>query len=166
MRVLVQTAPLAGFQYYAGKILWDEMREGDRLALVRETDNRHDPFAVRVELARHQAGLPARGDNRRWPPRWTGHAIAGRIGRLATDRNPWKRLRVDVYGWVSRASGAFQAPLAFPASGGDAAGARRLFSGHPNGSCRPHRPAIHRQRPDQAGALEFMADPSPPPSRR
>ena len=34
IRILVQSSPLAGFQYYGGKILWDEMKEGDRLTLV------------------------------------------------------------------------------------------------------------------------------------
>jgi hypothetical protein len=61
--MLVQSAPLAGFQYYAGKILWDEMREGDRLALIREPDNPHDPRRAR-RVARHQARLPAPRDNR------------------------------------------------------------------------------------------------------
>ena len=42
VRILVQSSPLAGFRYYAGETLWHEMREGDRLTLVRETDNEHD----------------------------------------------------------------------------------------------------------------------------
>ncbi len=37
--MLVQSSPLAGFQYYQGKALWDEMKVGDALALVREADN-------------------------------------------------------------------------------------------------------------------------------
>jgi putative endonuclease len=32
VRILVQSSPLAGFQYHAGEALWQEMREGDRLA--------------------------------------------------------------------------------------------------------------------------------------
>ncbi len=98
MRILVQTSPLAGFQYYGGKILWDDMREGDRLALVREPDNRHDPFAVRVEWRGAKLGYLPRSDNRDVAEEMDrGTPIAGRIGRLTTDRNPWKRLRVDVY---------------------------------------------------------------------
>ncbi|WP_153163223.1 HIRAN domain-containing protein [Zoogloea sp. 1C4] len=98
MRILVQSSPLAGFQYYGGKILWDEMREGDRLALVREPDNRHDPFAVRVEWRGAKLGYLPRSDNRDVAEEMDrGTPIAGRIGRLTTDRNPWKRLRVDVY---------------------------------------------------------------------
>lgn len=98
MRILVQSSPLAGFQYYGGKILWDEMREGDRLALVREPGNRHDPFAVRVEWRGAKLGYLPRSDNRDVAEEMDrGTPIAGRIGRLTTDRNPWKRVRVDVY---------------------------------------------------------------------
>lgn len=98
MQVLVHSAPLAGFQYYAGKILWDEMQEGDRLALVRETDNRHDPHAVRVEWRGTKLGYLPRSDNREVAEEMDrGTPISGRIGRLTTDRNPWKRVRVDVF---------------------------------------------------------------------
>src|ERR1019366_362366 len=53
VRMLVQSSPLAGFQYYQGKVLWDEMKVGDALALVREADNPHDSNAVRVEWRGH-----------------------------------------------------------------------------------------------------------------
>ena len=98
MQVLVHSAPLAGFQYYAGKILWDEMREGDRLALVRERDNPHDPFAVRIDWRGTKLGYLPRSDNRAVAAEIDkGTPIGARIGRLSRDPNPWKRLRVDVY---------------------------------------------------------------------
>ena len=98
MQVLVHSAPLAGFQYYAGKILWDEMHEGDHLALVRETDNRHDRHAVRVEWRGTKLGYLPRSDNRAVAAEIDkGTPIGARIGRLSRDPNPWKRLRVDVY---------------------------------------------------------------------
>lgn len=98
MHVLVHSSPLAGFQYYAGKILWDEMREGDRLALVRERDNPHDPFAVRVDWRGTKLGYLPRSDNRAVAAEMDkGTPIGARIGRLSRDPNPWKRLRVDVY---------------------------------------------------------------------
>lgn len=98
VRILVQSSPLAGFQYYGGKILWDEMREGDRLALMREPDNKHDPFAVRVEWRGAKLGYLPRSDNREVAEEIDrGTPISGRIGRLTTDRNPWKRVRVDVF---------------------------------------------------------------------
>lgn len=97
MRILVQTSPLAGFQYYSGKILWDELREGDRLTLTREPDNRHDPFAVRVEWQGTKLGYLPRAENRAIAEAMDhGTPVIGRIGRLARDSNPWKRLRIDV----------------------------------------------------------------------
>ncbi len=98
LRILVHSAPLAGFQYYGAKILWDEMREGDPLALIREPDNRHDTFAVRVEWRGAKLGYLPRADNREVAEEMDkGTPVGGRIGRLARDPNPWKRLRVDIY---------------------------------------------------------------------
>ena len=98
VRILVQSSPLAGFQYYGAKILWDEMREGDALALIREPDNRHDRFAVRVEWRGTKLGYLPRAENRDVAAEMDkGTPIAGRIGRMADNPNPWKRLRVDVF---------------------------------------------------------------------
>src|SRR5450759_2932228 len=63
IRMLVQSSPLAGFQYYQGKQLWDEIKVGDPLALVRETDNPHDNNAVRVEWRGHKLGYVPRREN-------------------------------------------------------------------------------------------------------
>src|SRR5690606_35557479 len=38
-RILVQSSPLAGFQFHEGRALWDELEIGDELTLVREPDN-------------------------------------------------------------------------------------------------------------------------------
>lgn len=86
VRILVQSSPLAGFQYYGGKILWDEMHEGDALTLVREPDNPHDRFAVRVEWRGQKLGYLPRADNRAVAEEMDrGTAIGGRIGKLAKD---------------------------------------------------------------------------------
>ena len=74
------------------------LQEGDRLALVREADNRHDPHAVRVEWRGTKLGYLPRSDNRAVAAEMDkGTPIGARIGRLSRDPNPWKRLRVDVY---------------------------------------------------------------------
>ena len=97
-RILVQSSPLAGFQYYGAKILWHEMREGDRLTLVREPENSHDGNAVRVEWRGEKLGYLPRAENRDVAAEMDkGTPIAGRIGRMADNPNPWKRLRVDVF---------------------------------------------------------------------
>lgn len=98
IRVLVQRSPLAGFQYYAGEALWREMREGDKLDLVREPDNPHDANAVRVEWRGTKLGYLPRAENRVVAAEMDrGTAVAARIARLTADRNPWRRLLIEVF---------------------------------------------------------------------
>src|SRR3989304_4481039 len=63
VRLLVQNSPLAGFRYHEAPQLFDELRLGDRLALVREPDNPHDPNAVRVEWRGRKLGYVPRREN-------------------------------------------------------------------------------------------------------
>ena len=48
--ILVHTGLTAGLAHHEARKVWDDMRVGDLLALVREPDNPHDPNAVRVEI--------------------------------------------------------------------------------------------------------------------
>lgn len=95
--ILLQASPLAGFQYHAGKTLWQQMREGDALVLIREADNPHDANAVRVEWQGHQIGYVPRRENAgvaRLLDR--GQPLVARITRLAESRDPWSRVRFDI----------------------------------------------------------------------
>jgi hypothetical protein len=49
--------------YYDGKDVWDQMRVGDRVSLVRESGNPHDAGAVRLEWKGHMLGYVAKKDN-------------------------------------------------------------------------------------------------------
>ena len=62
-RIVVQNAPLAGFVYYDGKDVWERMKRGDALTLVREPSNAHDPNAVRLEWRGRMLGYVPRKDN-------------------------------------------------------------------------------------------------------
>jgi hypothetical protein len=62
-RIVVQHAPLAGFVYYEGQAIWEKMKPGDRLTLVREPGNAHDANAVRLEWQGHMLGYVPRRDN-------------------------------------------------------------------------------------------------------
>jgi hypothetical protein len=62
-RIVVQHAPLAGFVYYDGKDVWERLKRGDRLALVREPANPHDANAVRLEWQGRMLGYVPRRDN-------------------------------------------------------------------------------------------------------
>jgi hypothetical protein len=90
-RILVQSSPLAGFQYYAGGLRWSEMRVGDVLKLVREPDNPHDANAIRVEWHGEKFGYLPRAENRAVAAEMDrGGHIEARIAQLREHRNPWK----------------------------------------------------------------------------
>ena len=62
-RIVVQHAPLAGFVYYDGKAVWERMKTGDRLTLVRDPSNPHDANAIRIEWQGQMLGYVPRKDN-------------------------------------------------------------------------------------------------------
>lgn len=96
--MLVQSSPLAGFQFYKGKPLWDDMQVGDALTLVREPDNAHDPNAVRVEWRGNKLGYVPRRDNRAVARHLDGGVkVEARISRLTRHRNPWQRIEFEVF---------------------------------------------------------------------
>ena len=98
IRVLVQSSPLAGFQYYAGAVRWDEMKVGDALVLVRESGNVHDANAVRVEWHGEKLGYLPRAENGAVAVELDrGGKVEARIARLQRHRNPWQRVLIDVF---------------------------------------------------------------------
>ena len=97
VRMLVQSSPLAGFRYYDAKQLWDEMKVGDPLTLVREPQNAHDTNAVRVEWRGHKLGYVPRTENRAVSLHMDrGGAVEARISRLQEHRNPRQRIEFEV----------------------------------------------------------------------
>ena len=98
IRILVQSSPLAGFRYYAGEELWQEMKAGDVLTLTRELDNPHDANAVRIEWRGHKLGYLPRAQNQAVAVEMDrGVQVEARIARLAPHRNPWRRIHVEVF---------------------------------------------------------------------
>lgn len=98
IRVLVQSSALAGFQFYAGQALWDEIKVGDALVLVREPENSHDKRAVRVEWRGRKLGYLPRKENRAVAEEMDrGGKVEARIAKLLRHRDPWKRIEVEVF---------------------------------------------------------------------
>jgi hypothetical protein len=96
--ILIQSSPLAGFQFYRGKVLWSEMKVGDPLTLVREPENPYDANAVRVDWRGEKLGYVPRADNADLARHMDrGTPVNARISRLTEEKNPWKRIRFDVY---------------------------------------------------------------------
>lgn len=95
--ILLQDSPLAGFQYHAGKKLWEEMKVGDALALVREPDNSYDAKAVRVDWRGHKLGYVPRRENADIARLMdNGAKLEARITRLVESRDPWQRVRFEI----------------------------------------------------------------------
>jgi hypothetical protein len=95
--IVVRSSPLAGFQFHAAEALFTQMQVGDRLALVREPDNPHDPNAIRVEWRQVKLGYVPRRDNPQVARQLDlGAALEARISRLREARNPWDRIEFEV----------------------------------------------------------------------
>ena len=62
-RIIVERQALAGFVYYDGRAVWDNMKAGDRLTLTREPANPHDTNAIRLDWQGHMLGYVPRRDN-------------------------------------------------------------------------------------------------------
>jgi hypothetical protein len=98
VRLLVQSSPLAGFNYHQAPGVWRGMRVGDVLRLEREPDNAYDGRAVRVEWQGHKLGYVPRAHNAALA--WAmdrGEVLDARVSRLQPHRNPRKRIEFEVY---------------------------------------------------------------------
>lgn len=98
IRLLVQSSPLAGFQFHAGKQVWEQLQVGDAIDLVREPQNPHDVRAVRIEWRGRQLGYLPRTENEAVAAAMDrGERVEGRIATLVEHKNPWRRVRIDVF---------------------------------------------------------------------
>jgi len=98
VRLVVQSAPLAGWRYYAGGEVWSELRVGDALELSREPDNPHDANAIAVSWRGRKLGYLPRRENAALA--WgldRGERLRARIRRLADSPNPARRVEVEVF---------------------------------------------------------------------
>lgn len=96
-RIVVQRSSLAGLRYYDGAAVWDEMRAGDALVLVREPGNPHDANAIRIEWRGRVLGYVPRRENAHLARQMDfGAAPAGRIVALERHRNGRKRLTYEI----------------------------------------------------------------------
>ena len=98
VRILVQSSPLAGFNYHQAPEVWRGMRVGDALKLEREPDNVHDARAISVQWRGHKLGYVPRAQNAALA--WAmdrGESLDARVSRLRPHGNPRKRIEFEVY---------------------------------------------------------------------
>ena len=95
--LVVRNSPLAGFRYNDGRLLWDGMREGDALGLVREPDNPFDADAIRLEWNGRKIGYVPRQENNDLARQLdAGTALEARITVLAKRRNGRHLISYDI----------------------------------------------------------------------
>lgn len=96
--ILLQQSPLAGFQYHQGPQLWAQLQTGQALDLTREPANPYDQRAVRIDWNGAKLGYLPRLENAAASQLLDrGERLTARIAALAEDRDPWRRIAVEVY---------------------------------------------------------------------
>ena len=98
VRLLVQSSPLAGFNYHEAPEAWRHMRVGDALELSREPENIHDGRAISVHWRGRMLGYVPRAQNAALASAMDrGAPLYARVSRLERHRNPRKRIEFEVY---------------------------------------------------------------------
>ncbi len=96
--ILVHSGLAAGLRHHEAKQVWDALRIGDEVVLVREPGNPYDANAVRVDWNGHVLGYLPRTDNAHVARQLDrGSPLRARIARLGKYRNHRLKLDVDVY---------------------------------------------------------------------
>lgn len=91
---------IAGFQYWDGATVLNELRAGDCLQLVPEPDNPHDADAVAIYHGSTKLGfVPAEHNGTLALMLHYGHAAAFevRVQQVVPESSPWEQVRVGLY---------------------------------------------------------------------
>lgn len=96
--ILIQVSLTAGLRYHEAKAVWDRMRAGDILTLVREPENPYDAHAVRVDWQGHKLGYIPRTENQAVARQMDrGNRLEARVTKLTQYRNHRRKLEFEVF---------------------------------------------------------------------
>lgn len=91
---------IRGFQHWDGVLVIGNMKVGDALDLVAETDNPYDPQAVAVYYKGTKLGYVPANENELFATMfYFGHASAfeTRVMQVDPETDPWKQVRMGIY---------------------------------------------------------------------
>jgi len=89
---------IAGFQYYRGAEIENQLRVNDSLILKREAENRHDCYAVEVYHGSNKLGYLPREENRVVARMMDQNIeVKGRIIKINPESEEWHRVKMKVY---------------------------------------------------------------------
>jgi len=96
-KYLLNKFSIAGFQFYDGTLLFQELKVGTQLELDLEPNNPYDGFAVKINYNSSQIGYVPRSDNRHISRLLQkGVHLSCEIISLFPDADPWHQVRVAV----------------------------------------------------------------------
>lgn len=91
---------IAGFQYWDGALVLEQLKPGQQLDLVPEIENPHDTSAVAIYYQGVKLGfVPAEMNETISLLLHFGHVgvLECRVQQVAPERSPWHQVRVGVY---------------------------------------------------------------------
>jgi hypothetical protein len=94
------TFGIAGFSYWEGCIVFNELKIGTDLRLEREEDNKFDPYAVAIYYGQHKLGFIPRSENHeisKFLELGYTDLFEVRINRLDSEALPENQVGVIVY---------------------------------------------------------------------
>ena len=96
-KVLIQSSPIAGFQFHHGEAVWDSLSVGSRLELQREAENPHDRNAVAVYFQEDKLGyIPAAENTPLAQMLDRGESLKATVSELKRTDDPWQRIQVTI----------------------------------------------------------------------
>lgn len=94
------TFNIAGFSYWEGCEVFNELKIGTILTLTREEDNKFDPYAVAIYYGEYKLGFIPRGENHeisKFIELGHNDIFETRINHLDHDATPENQVGVIVY---------------------------------------------------------------------
>lgn len=91
---------IAGFGYWEGCEAFENLKIGSVLELVREDDNKFDPYAVAIYFGAYKLGFIPRGENHdisKFLDMGHGNLFEVRITKISPDVAPENQVEVIVY---------------------------------------------------------------------
>ena len=99
-RIHIDSFHIAGFGYWDGCEAFEQLKIGTQLELVREEDNKFDPYAVAIYFGEFKLGYIPRSANHEIS-KYLDMGLAGiyevRITRITPDVHPEQQVEVIVY---------------------------------------------------------------------
>ncbi len=91
---------IAGFSFWDGCIVFNKLKIGTELTLVREEENKFDPYAVAIYLGEFKLGFIPRNENHqisKFLEMGYSNLFEVRINRLSPDDHPENQVGVIVF---------------------------------------------------------------------